>query len=72
MPDFQGFNNKYRDILDEFIENNGWDDETIINILCYYCHRSQTTIPNEYNFRDFLEKQVKEGFTENGYYKGAW
>lgn len=42
-----------RDIIDEFIESQGWDDDSVITLLCRYIDNQSD--PD--TFRDFLQQQ---------------
>lgn len=56
-----------REILDEFIEKHGWDDETVFNILCDFiqsrlCPTESTIRVNDFKdaeaFREYLQHRV--------------
>jgi hypothetical protein len=43
-----------RDTLQQFIESQGWDDESIITLLCAYIDNQQ----DNDTLRDFLQQQA--------------
>lgn len=45
-----------RDILDGFVESQGWDDDSIITLLCHYIDNQLS----EDALVDFLQRQADE------------
>lgn len=57
------FPNPIRNILDDFIESQGWDDESTITLLCDFLDSANINV-NPDRFRAYLRERVESEIQE--------